>query len=304
MPKETVTINGSLSFSFDICSYSEAELAAFIEANVATIEDLACTVPNSQDTVSVCMAEIVSICGRQQRKLLQSSRELQSSTWQLEYRVIETFTCAVVGCDSPADIAAVASISEAISANIESSMENGSFLSVLSTNIVPTSGLDASIVNCLTVWGNIEDPETEVHAEQGTGLYYPDWKYGSCLEDGNQPTYMDNYPETWISDSLDQCCARFFPLNYQCLNLQGSGLWYADVINKVCVTDCESGRGKTCGGLANVGTDKIYANPRSCCESELGWLFVEFCEVGSLILTINVCYTFSETLPCINYSPG
>eukprot|EP00956_Cyclotella_meneghiniana_P006259 scaffold8187_cov42-Cyclotella_meneghiniana.AAC.5 len=124
-------------------------------------------------------------------------------------------------------------------------MESGSFLSVLSTNIVPTSGLDASIVNCLTVWGNIEDPKTEVHAEQGTGLYYPDWKYGSCLEDGKQPTYMDNYPETWISDSLDQCCAS---------------------------------RGKTCGGLANVGTDKIYSTLRSCCESELGWLFVEFCE--------------------------
>eukprot|EP00956_Cyclotella_meneghiniana_P006260 scaffold8187_cov42-Cyclotella_meneghiniana.AAC.6 len=82
---ETVTIDGSLSFSFDICSYSEAELASFIEANVTTIEDLACTVPNSQDTISVCMAEIVSICGRQQRKLLQSSRELQASTWRLEY---------------------------------------------------------------------------------------------------------------------------------------------------------------------------------------------------------------------------
>ena len=191
------------------------------------------------------MAEIVSICGRQQRKLLQSSRELQSSTWQLEYRVIETFTCAVVGCDSPADIAAVASISEVISANIGNSMENGSFLSVLSTNIVPTSGLDASIVNCLTVWGNTEDPETEVYVEQGTGLYYPDWVYGSCLEDGNQPTYMDNHPDRWISDSLDQCCANFFSSTHKCLNSQGSGLLHADVINKVCVTDCKLARRNT-----------------------------------------------------------
>eukprot|EP00956_Cyclotella_meneghiniana_P027242 scaffold60710_cov51-Cyclotella_meneghiniana.AAC.1 len=193
LPSETVTIYGSLSFSVDICSFSEDELAAFVEANVATIEDLACTThSNSQDAVSVCTVEIVSICGSQQGKLLQSSRELQAYTWQLEYRVIETFTCAVVGCNSPADIAAVSSISEAISANIGNSMENGSFLTVLS-----------------------------------------------------------------------------------------SGLWYADVINKVCVTDCESGRGNTCGGLADVATDRIYANPRSCCEFELGWLFVEFCEAES-----------------------
>eukprot|EP00956_Cyclotella_meneghiniana_P019119 scaffold32514_cov57-Cyclotella_meneghiniana.AAC.1 len=43
----------------------------------------------------------------------------------------------------------------------------------------------------------------------------------------------------------------------------------------------KSARGNTCGGLATVATDKIYANPRSCCESELGWLFVEFCEAES-----------------------
>eukprot|EP00956_Cyclotella_meneghiniana_P013427 scaffold19392_cov29-Cyclotella_meneghiniana.AAC.1 len=171
LPNETVTIYGSLSFSVDICSFSEDELAAFVEANVATIEDLACaTHSNSQDSVSVCTAEIVSICGSQQGQLLQSSRELQAYAWQLEYRVIITFTCAVEGCNSPADIAAVSSISEAISANIGNSMENGSFLTVLSTNIVPTSGLDASIMNCLTVWSNFgdEDPETEVYVDKGT----------------------------------------------------------------------------------------------------------------------------------------
>ena len=71
LPSETVTIYGSLSFSVDICSFSEDELAAFVEANVATIEDLACaTHSNSQDSVSVCTAEIVSICGSQQGQLL------------------------------------------------------------------------------------------------------------------------------------------------------------------------------------------------------------------------------------------
>eukprot|EP00956_Cyclotella_meneghiniana_P028096 scaffold64738_cov66-Cyclotella_meneghiniana.AAC.1 len=274
---ETVTTPGSLSTSQDICSFSEAQLADFVEAITKTIESSVCSGLTNEE----CYVIITSVC-RSGREL----RQLQASSWQIEYQVIRMFTCEVAACNSASDIAAVSSIADAVSSDIRKTMNIGAFLAVLSTNIMLTSGLDSSQFTCLSVWGTTEDHETEVHViEQGTGLYYPDWEYGSCLEDGNQPTYMDNYPDKWISDTLDQCCARFFPENHQCLNLQGSGLWYADAFNKVCVTDCESGMGNTCGGLANVVTDKIYANPRSCCESELGWLFVEFCEVGLVIFT-------------------
>eukprot|EP00956_Cyclotella_meneghiniana_P021945 scaffold40689_cov23-Cyclotella_meneghiniana.AAC.1 len=230
---------------------------------------------NAQDTNSEeedCTAEIISACGSQQRKLA-SSRELQASPWQIEYQVTETFTCEVAGCTSPADIAAVASIAETVSTTMGDSMESGSFLTLLSTNIVQTSGLDANIVNCLAVWGVTEEPVTEV-GSPGTGRFYPDWDYhsGTCLEDGNEPIYMTN-DTAFILDSLEECCERYYSWDTNSCN--------ADVLNNVCVTDCESGKGSSCGGRADVFSDKLYANPRSCCESELAWRFVEFCEAES-----------------------
>jgi hypothetical protein len=69
-----------------------------------------------------------------------------------------------------------------------------------------------------------------------------------------------------------------------CMNIEGSGLWYADQLNGKCVTDCKEGNGVTCGGLAKVFSDRIYSDPRSCCESELQWRFPEFCEVSNMKL--------------------
>ena len=120
---------------------------------------------------------------------------MQASPWLLEYQVVKNFKCEVAACTSAADIAAVASIANAVSSSIRDAMDTGAFLTVLSTNVILTSGLDASLFTCLSAWGITEDPKTEVYVVQGTGLYYPDWEYGSCLADGNQPTYMDNYPD-------------------------------------------------------------------------------------------------------------
>ena len=68
--QETVTIDGSLYVIVDICSYNETELAAFVAATIATINDFACTDFDPQDTNSEeedCTAEITSACGSQQR---------------------------------------------------------------------------------------------------------------------------------------------------------------------------------------------------------------------------------------------
>lgn len=54
-----------------------------------------------------------------------------------------------------------------------------------------------------------------------------------------------------------------------------------------CVTDCNEGQGAYCGGLANPVSDDLFENPRSCCEQELAWRFIEFCEADSLL---SQCY--------------
>ena len=277
--QETVTIGGGLSTNQDICSYSVSQLAAFVEATRITIQNIVCSANAEEE----CNAEISSVCDTQERKL-SLYRDLQASPWQMEYEITSTFTCEIAECTSAADTAAVSSISDSVSSSIGNALNSGSFLTLLSTNIDPNSGIDVNILSCIVIWGITEEPVTVIGGgdTMGTGRFYPDWDYqsGTCLEDGNEPVYMA-IDESYLLSSLEECCARYYPWDMNgCMNLKGSGLWYADVLNGVCVTDCELGNGNTCGGLADVSSQKIYQNPRSCCESELGWRFVDLCEVS------------------------
>ena len=118
------------------------------------------------------------------------------------------------------------------------------------------------------------------------GVFYPDWEAhsGTCLQDGNQPVYMKN-TEAWLFGSLKECCDRYYGgwKKNKCMNIKGSGLGYVSHMGGKCVTDCDSGSGGTCGGLANLFSDNLFTDPRSCCGSELPWAFIEFCEVSSPI---------------------
>jgi hypothetical protein len=51
----------------------------------------------------------------------------------------------------------------------------------------------------------------ELVVEVAGSVYYPDWIYrtGTCLDDGNEPTYM-NINKVWVSSSLEECCDKHF----------------------------------------------------------------------------------------------
>ena len=130
--------------------------------------------------------------------------------------MINTFTCQTASCSSPSDLSAAVSLSDSVATTMTNSMSSGSFLSLLSTALVQTSAFAASIVTCLIVWGTTESqPETAVGGV-GTGKFYPDWENdsGTCLEDGNEPEYMANDETMWLSDSLVECCLRFYQVSY------------------------------------------------------------------------------------------
>eukprot|EP00956_Cyclotella_meneghiniana_P015394 scaffold23535_cov35-Cyclotella_meneghiniana.AAC.4 len=74
---ETVTVSGGLSINQDICSFSAAQLEAFVDATTKTIYSFACS--NTAD--DNCSAEVTSACGSG-REL----RQLQASPWLLEYQ--------------------------------------------------------------------------------------------------------------------------------------------------------------------------------------------------------------------------
>eukprot|EP00956_Cyclotella_meneghiniana_P038288 scaffold151653_cov76-Cyclotella_meneghiniana.AAC.2 len=56
---ETVTTAGSLSINQDVCSFSAAQLAGFVEAITKTIRSFVCSDPTNED----CSAEVTSACG-------------------------------------------------------------------------------------------------------------------------------------------------------------------------------------------------------------------------------------------------
>ncbi|KAL3786559.1 hypothetical protein HJC23_006809 [Cyclotella cryptica] len=196
---------------------------------------------------------------------------------------------STASCNSPGDKAMVASIVSTISESVSSAFGSGRFAIVLSNKIQSlTSSFESILTTCLMAWGVIGEPVTAVgeNASEGTGVYYPDWDGGSgtCLQDDNVPLYMQLNPSTWLYNSLEECCDRYYGAwnKNKCMNKQGSGLWYVDYALGKCVIDCDEVNGPLCGGLAASTEDELFSDPLSCCESKLPWTMKSSCEAESL----------------------
>jgi hypothetical protein len=68
-------------------------------------------------------------------------------------------------------------------------------------------------------------------------LFYPDWSSSGyeqgCLNDGNQPAYMEANPTNYLHSTLDKCCSAHFTWNYEgCMgqldDTCARALWYPD----------------------------------------------------------------------------
>jgi hypothetical protein len=98
----------------------------------------------------------------------------------------------------------------------------------------------------------------------------------------------------WLSTLLGNL-VQHSDIAQQDIHKQGSNLDFLLTILLIekCVTDCNEGQGAYCGGLANPMSDNLFANPRSCCENEVPWRFLEFCEV-SLFSVLHTNEHFSS----------
>ena len=248
---QNVTIGGGLSFSEDICSFSDTQLEEFISTTLETIQQvLEC--PTDSD----CQAEITELCEGQRRHLFAKRRLQDAGSWQLRFAITKPFTCEYSTCGAAADTAMTNSIIGGIKADMAASLRGDEFLTVLSQNIASDPGtLDTNILVCLAVWGTM-DSQPILAVDPGENVYYPDWdgQTGTCLNDGRQPPYMMKNKEEWLYDSLEGCCERYYgvsshilflcrplrnplfcPLPFyqgwnmnKCLNRQGSGRWFVD----------------------------------------------------------------------------
>ncbi|KAL7465658.1 hypothetical protein ACHAXS_005972 [Conticribra weissflogii] len=121
---------------------------------------------------------------------------------------------------------------------------------------------------CARIEGNAIGPN-------GEALYYPDWEgeNRSCKNDGRQPAYMSNYPEAWMFADLASCCEKCYHWNLdECMGSStaaGSGNWYPDWEQSICVQDCVGAF--PCGGFAH-DWDPLYPSAAACCNSKLNWV--------------------------------
>jgi len=303
---------GSVSLSLDVCSMSADLVATFGVAVIDTVDQVAeCT------KEAGCNTEVLQLCGNGARRgLRSSSRHLSSrprfDDYMVNFEITQSFKCVSANCDSPSDVATVMSLL-AVRVDIIQASLTSDFLAGLLANMIKSGKFTADTLKCLSLWGHISEPYsgiagTDRNAEQlslygsqqgrggGTGVYYPDWEShtGTCLQDGNQPMYMQLMPDVWLYADLTSCCDRYFPGWHfnKCLNKPGTGLWYVDYKNEKCVTDCEVGQGPFCGGHQNPVDDDLYENPSLCCKSKLPWVYLPFCEAEAFKRS---CYEGTRT---------
>ncbi|KAL3765280.1 hypothetical protein ACHAW5_005690 [Stephanodiscus triporus] len=105
--------------------------------------------------------------------------------------------------------------------------------------------------------------------------WYPNWLNGvnECLNDGNQPAYMNANPVQYLLDTQEQCCGRYFAWDSPtCLGSVSSGTskWYMDWLTGACVMDCPITNGGSCGGSADPW-EYLWASKSECCTVHKSW---------------------------------
>jgi len=201
-------------------------------------------------------------------------------------------TCASVDCSSPADVAATSTLAtqiDAAQASIATAVDSAAFIDDIEAELVNLNQSAGSLGVCLTAYVTFQPTVTS--AIVSTDKFYPNWEGNNpdiCVQDGNEPIYMQRFPSLWMYDTLEKCCAHYYSWNLNtCQGSGGSGQFYADYANNKCVTDCEAGSGATCGGLANLQPEALFPSPLECCKSKFSWVKEDFCEAASLP---NSCY--------------
>jgi hypothetical protein len=111
---------------------------------------------------------------------------------------------------------------------------------------------------------------------EGLGLYYPDWgKSEACINDGNQPDYMTNFPSQWMYQDIESCCQRYYSYDLiGCLSSEPSyidpteNLFYPDWIGKTntCIRD-----GQAPAYMKKSYTLWMYTSLEDCCSRYYSW---------------------------------
>ena len=131
-------------------------------------------------------------------------------------------------------------------------------------------------------------------------LWYPDWKGANkeCVDNGNEPTYMQNNPSTYLSSQKQDCCQKHYSWDYNnCVGAkktQNFGKYYPDFdgTKHVCVND----------GLQPMYMDLssahwMYDTLKECCATHYSWNYDECLGSNPNAPVVNDPATYNKWFP-------
>lgn len=237
---------------------------SFTDALEGTLEE---SCPNDVESCQVTISNVQSTDTRLKKlsRLLQDSLSLVA-LFEMDLKAL----CSTSDCS---DSQAVANALYAqVSRDIDTSIENGSFLKSLRAASAELATLLANaIVTCQL--GEFVVPDLTLQSISYP--WYPDWRSQShtCLNKGDAPSYMKN-AGTFFESSLEACCNRYYSWDvFACTGGVGtapSGFYPNwEGTKPKCLNSTET---------PDELPDYMWENPEwlsddleTCCETHFGW---------------------------------
>eukprot|EP00984_Skeletonema_dohrnii_P030646 scaffold22298_cov84-Skeletonema_dohrnii-CCMP3373.AAC.2 len=116
--------------------------------------------------------------------------------------------------------------------------------------------------------------DDDCNEDEYEALFYPDWEDTmGCINNGKEPYYMQTNPTSWMENTREECCKRYFEWEYfDCIGTEppASDEYYPDWSNwdsPTCVND-----GEIPQYMFSIPSS-LHPTLEECCKEHFGWDF-------------------------------
>lgn len=269
-----VTSGGSFEVSFDFSTItSPAQFQVVASYFTDAIQSLLEADEKVPDGASVLVTSICGIPVENFVSNVQCSQTSSSNTSRLLQQSISSVEYDITVYLSPgADALGVTDLMTDV-------LSNSTSLQIMTSIIITDASADPaaySIVAALQSMTILSNTAAAV-VVRSLAPYYPDWvDTKTCVNNGRQPSFMRDTPDSYLFDTAEECCKQFFQSDDSC----GKPLSSSSSLK--FFPDFQAGE---CGrkSLSEFETKLfVYDTLHECCESRFPSSVVECCQSDGL----------------------
>lgn len=190
------------------------------------------------------------------------SRRLEGDI-DIEYEIALEELCSSQTCDNAQEIANT--LYDSVTETMQEEIDSGVFENTLEATAAALGVVFEAEVS-QPIWSDLV-----VTVLALLSIWYPVWIDGKyCENDGNQPWYMKQNPSTWLYNTRDGCCSRYYSYDYAaCMGVDESGAigfypaWDGTL---KCLND-----GDIPSYMRHNSNQWVYDDIDSCCQRYYGW---------------------------------